>query len=113
MKEFRLGKNTKEHYTSIEEMAKAWGCKPITKKTKDEKKLKEQQEKFCARHKCRACGQPMTWVGGSMMTCKNENCKGIKIEEKDAEGNIIRTEYLVPYDLLDEKGTEIAANIFS
>ena len=55
----------------------------------------------------------MTWVGGSMMTCKNENCKGIKIEEKDAEGNVIRTEYLVPYDLLDEKGTEIATNIFS
>lgn len=113
MKNFRLGKNTKEHYTSIEEMAKAWGCKPVVKRTKDEKKLKGQQEKFCARHKCKACGQPMTWVGGSMMTCQNENCKGIKVEEKDKDGNIVKIEYLVPYDLLDDTGAEIAQNIFS
>ena len=113
MKEFRLGRNTKEHYTSIEEMAKAWGCKPVVKRTKDEKKLKGQQEKFCTRHKCKACGQPMTWVGGSMMTCQNENCKGIKVEEKDKDGNIVKIEYLVPYDLLDDTGAEIAQNIFS
>ena len=113
MKEFRLGKNTKEHYTSLEDLRVAWGKEPIIKKTKNKKKLKDQQENFCSRHKCKACGEPMVWIGGSMMTCKNENCKGIKVEEKDKDGNIIRIEYLVSYTLLDDKGTLIAENIFS
>lgn len=114
MKNFRLGKDTKEHYTSLAELRKAWGRKPIKKlRTNDEKKLKEQQENFCSKHKCKACGEPMVWIGGSMMACKNENCKGIKVEEKDKDGNIIRIEYLVSYELLDKKGALIAENIFS
>ena len=112
MKDFRMGRNTTEHYSSFEEVAKAWGCKPVVKKTKDENKLKSQQEKFCAKHRCKACGEPMTWIDGSVMTCTNEKCKGIKVEREGADGNKIIS-YVVSYDLLDDLGTEIACNIFS
>lgn len=42
MSEFRMGRNTTEHYTSFEECAKAWGCKSIVKNHTDEK---EKQKK--------------------------------------------------------------------
>ena len=112
MKEFRMGSNTTEHYSSFEEAAKAWGCKPVIKKTKDEEKLKSQQNKFVMKHCCKACGEPMAYIGGNQMTCTNEKCKGIKIEREDKEGNKIIS-YIVSYDLLDDTGTKIAQNIFS
>ena len=112
MKEIRLGGGFKEHYSSFEEMAKAYGHKPVIKKTKDANKLASQQEKFCARHKCKACGNSMSWVGGNQMACTNEKCKGIKVEREDKEGNKIIS-YVVSYELLDELGAEIANNIFS
>ena len=40
MKKFRLSKGVTEHYTSLEEMGKAYGCKPVIKQTKDKEKLK-------------------------------------------------------------------------
>lgn len=112
MKAYRMGRNTTEHYTSFEEAAAAWHCKPFSRKTKDENKLLKQQNDFCERHKCPACGQPMSFVGGSWMTCKNEKCKGIKDEYTDAEGNKI-TSYRVSCKQLDAKGAEIANVIFS
>lgn len=112
MREFRMGSGTREYYTSFEEVAKAWGCKPVKKKTDDEKKLANQQEVFCGKHKCKACGKPMTWVFGNVMACTNEACKGIKKERLDKEGNKVIT-YLPSYDLLDETGADIAYNIFS
>lgn len=112
MKNYRMGRNTTEHYTSFEEATKAWGCKPFTKKTKDEKKLVKQQEDFCERHKCSACGQPMSYIGGHWMTCTNEMCKGIKVEREDSEGNKI-VSYRVSCEELDERGAEIASVIFS
>lgn len=113
MREFRMGRNTTEYYTSFEELAKAFGCRPANKKTKDEKKLADQQNKFRARHKCKACGNPMVWVEGtSTMVCANDKCRGIKHTRTDKEGNEIVT-YLPSYDLLDELGSEIAYNLFS
>ena len=113
MREFRIGGGFKECYFSLEECAKAWGCKPVTKQTKDKKKLESQREKFCAKHRCKACKQPMTWVNGtSVMSCQNPACKGIKHTRTDADGNEIVT-YLPSYDLLDGLGAEIATNIFS
>ena len=112
MREFRMGRNTTEHYSSFEEAAKAWGCKPVKKRTDDEKKLLEQQWKFCAKHKCKACGQPMSYIGGNQMACTNDKCKGIKIEREDKEGNKI-VSYVVSYELLDGKGAEIGNIIFS
>ena len=107
-----MGLNTTEHYSSFEEAAKAWGCRPVIRKNKSDDKLKEQQEKFCGKHKCKGCGQPMTWVGGNLMTCTNEKCKGIKVEKLDKEGNTIIS-YITSYDLLDDTGAKIAQNIFS
>ena len=46
------------------------------------------------------------------MTCLNPLCKGIKITREDEDGNKIVT-YMTSYDLLDNKGAEIAENIFS
>ena len=112
MRNYRMGVNTKEHYTSFKEMGAAWGCKPVTKKTEDAEKLKNQQEKFCARHRCSACGEPMAWVDGHWMTCVNEKCKGIKVEREDKEGNKIIS-YVVSCEKLDDLGAEIAAVIFS
>ena len=111
MKTFRMGRNTTEHYSSFQEMGKAWGCKPITK---NEEKLKKQQEKFLAHkdNKCKACGESMTWIGGNQMVCMNEKCKGIKIEKEDAEGNKMIT-YVTSYTLLDEKLADYAQYLFS
>lgn len=111
MKEFRLGRNTTAHYTSFEEMAKSWGCKPVSKKTKDENKLESQKQKFVNKHKCRGCGCPMTWIGGNMMACTNDKCKGIKHEFTDKTGEL-KIYYETSFDLLDELGEIIANNIF-
>lgn len=111
MSTFRLGRNTTEHYSSFADAAKAWGCKPVSKTTKNENKLKEQCEKFCGKHKCKACNQPMTYIGGNQMVCQNEKCKGIKIEREDKDGNKI-VSYVPSFDLLDDTGAEIANNIF-
>lgn len=111
MKEFRKAKGVTEHYTSLEEMGKAWGCKPVIKQTKDKDKLKKQRENFCEHYRCKACGQPMTYLGESMMACSNEKCKGIKNERTDKDGNVIVT-YSVSYELLNDKFTERARNIF-
>ena len=113
MKEIRLGNNTTAHYSSFEELAVAFGCKPVSKVTKDMKKLQEQQEKFKGKHKCKACGEPMEFINNtSTMACKNPKCKGIKQVRTDKEGNEIVT-YLPSYDLLDTLGMEIGINIFS
>lgn len=111
MKNFRMSKGVTEHYTSLEEMAKAWGCKPIIKQTKDKDKLAKQRENFCNHYRCKACGEPMTYMGGSVMTCTNEKCRGIKHERKDADGNSIIT-YSVSYELLDDHFSDVAENIF-
>ena len=111
MKEFRKSKGVTEHYTSLEELGKAYNCKPNIKRTKDDEKLKKQQENFCKHYRCKACGEPMYYVGGSIMTCCNEKCKGIKVERKDADGNTI-VNYMVSYELLDDHFSEVASNIF-
>ena len=112
MREFRMGRNTTEYYTSFQDLGAAWGCRSVNKKTKDEKKLEEQRKTFCSKHRCRACGQPMTYIGGNQMACTNDKCKGVKVEREDKEGNKV-VSYVVSYELLDSKGSEIANNIFS
>ena len=89
MSNYRMSKGTTEHFTSLEEMRTAWGMKPVTKKTSDRKKLKEQQERFLSKHKCKACGTPMTYIHGNVMACKNPECKGIEIKREDKDGNEI------------------------
>lgn len=100
-------------YFGFEELASSMGIKPVSKVTKDKEKLAGQQERFVNRHKCRGCGQPMTWVGGNLMTCQNPNCKGIKFSKKNEETGEEKVWHETSYDLLDELGETIAGNIFS
>ena len=112
MREFRISKTTKEHYSSFKEMRQSWGLKPIVKKTKDENKLESQRQSFVNKHKCRACGKPMVFVGNSnVMVCSNEKCKGLKHEYIDKFGET-QTYYEISKDLLDDLGSKIANNIF-
>lgn len=111
-KGMRLSKNTTAHYSSFEELRAALGKPPVSKQTSDKKKLKKQRENFCNRHICKACGEPMTYIGGNVMTCTNDKCRGIKYEREDHEGNKV-VRYFTSYDLLDDLGGEIASNIFS
>lgn len=112
MSEFVLGKNVTGHWTSFTDLAKDFGCKPVTMKSNNKSKLESQQKKFANRHICKACGRPMTYLNGSnIMVCQNPQCLGIKVEKTDSTGNTTVT-YLTSYDLLDEKGAEIANKIY-
>ena len=112
MRNYRMSKDTTERYSSLEDLRNAWGMTPVTKKTKDLTKLEKQKEAFVNKHKCKACGQPMTYIHGNIMACTNSDCKGIEIKREDKEGNILIS-YINSFDLLEDKGAEIANNIFS
>lgn len=112
MKEYRKAKGVKEQYNSLEELRAAWGCRELGKRrTKDMDKLTAQREAFRSHHKCKGCGQPMTYVGAGAMACTNPACKGIKVERILADGTKI-VNYEVSYDVLDSKYVEIAENLF-
>lgn len=115
MKSQRLPKGVTESYSSFEELAKAFGLKPIRKQTKDKEKLAAQRQTFCGKHLCSACKQPMTWMKDSnQMVCQNPQCKGIPHEQViNSETGETKVWYSPSYDLLDERGAEIAENIFT
>lgn len=112
MNTYKLGSGVSGRYTSFSEAAAALRCKPAKHRTVDADKLEQRRIKFQKAHKCKACGQPLTYIGGNIMTCTNSSCKGIKVEKNDDKGNKITT-YLTSYDLLDETGTQIAQSIFA
>ena len=109
MKEFRNPKGVTERYTSLEDLRAGWNLKPIKKKTTDEEKLKEQQEKFVGT--CPYCKTMLSYVGGNIIVCKNEACKGRKIERENEDGtkDVV---YRPFFKMLDEKGEEIASRLF-
>lgn len=110
---YRLSKDTSARFTSMEELRDAWQLNPLpTKKPNNAKRLKKVQEDFCSHHKCRACGKPMQWVGGNMMTCMNPQCRGIKVEKTDEDGNKI-VNYITSYHLLSDHYAEIATTLFT
>ena len=111
MKEFRKAKGVTEHYTSLEDLRKGFGLKPIKKKTNDLDKLKAQQEKFVGT--CRVCKKPLTWIEGTnICTCKNPECKGIKMTGENEDGTE-RVWFIPVTRILNEKGMEIAEKLFS
>lgn len=112
MGKYIMSKGTIGHYTSFTDLRAAFDLKEVSYQTKDAQKLKSQRENFCNKHKCRACGYPMTYSGGNIMTCTNPSCKGIKHEKTDSEGNVIVT-YSTSYDILNDKYANIAQNIFA
>lgn len=111
---YRLSKDTIARFTSMEELREAWQLKPLpTKKPNNAKRLKKVQDDFKAHHKCRACGKPMDLVQGTnIFTCCNPQCKGIKIEKEDSEGNKY-VEYITSYDILNNHYAEIANTLFT
>lgn len=113
MSNFRMDKNTTEHYTSFKDLAKAWGCKEFTMQTKDKNKLEKQRENFRKKHICKGCGMPMEYFpyGGNTMVCRNSECKGIKDERVDREGNTYVV-WLPSFRILDDRGAMIAQNVF-
>lgn len=114
MTEYRMDKTTTEHYTSFEDLAKAWGRKPVNRKSKNEQKLNKDKENFLKKHMCPACKTPMTWnESTNICVCNNPECKGIKRERIDHETGETTVSYSVPYHLLDETGTSIAINILT
>lgn len=46
MSTYRLGKDVTDHFNSFEEVAKMFGCKPVSKKTKNEKKIIKSARKI-------------------------------------------------------------------
>ena len=110
MREFRNGKNCTEHYSSFEEMRAAWGLAPVVRRTKDENKLKTQQEKFLGI--CKVCKQPLSIVNNSnVLCCKNPECKGVKMTGTNEDGT--EKIWFVPVTrVLDDRGFEIAMNLF-
>ena len=114
MREFRPAKGVTEHYTSLEALRAAWNCKPISKRTSDAEKLNKQRETFCSKHICKACGKPMTFVcGTNIMCCTNEKCNGIKHQTINEETGETKIWYTTSFKSLDEKGADIANNIFA
>lgn len=107
----RLSKDTTAHYSSFEEVAKAWGCKPVKKKTNNTDKLQKQQEKFVG--KCKVCGQNLTYLSNTnALACTNAECKGIKMTAKNEDGTD-RVWFVPVTRTVDDKGMEIAINLFS
>ena len=112
MKAYRLSKGVTEHYTSLEELRKAIGLKPVTKQTRNKEKLTKQRYSFWSKHKKKKKKKPMAWTGGNVMACLNPQCPGIKHEQVLETGDV-RVWYSPSYDLLDGLGSEIAENLFT
>lgn len=94
--------NNGVRYFGLAELAQTFG---ITN-TKNNNKA-NKQEKFCKRHLCKTCKQPMTFIGGNIMCCKNESCPGIR---KQIDEEVVK--YFPSYDLLDDVGEAIATHLF-
>lgn len=98
----RMEKNGVRYFSFSELVTKTNEAKPI-----DEDKLK----KFQSKHICRACKQPLSYVCGNVMACRNPECKGIKVVHKDKDGNDVAS-YQASFELLDEIGANIAQRYF-
>lgn len=109
MKEFRKAKGVTAHYTSLEELRKAWHLKPVKKRTNDKEKLKAQQEKLVGT--CRVCKKPLTWIEGNICACQNPDCRGFKMTGTNEDGT--EKVYYIPVTrVLNDKAAEIAQNLF-
>lgn len=111
MREFRNGKNCTEHYSSLAELRVAFGLKPLEKKRpKDEKVLQEKREKFLGT--CKVCKQTLSIIKNTnVLACKNPECRGIKMTSTNEDGSE-RTWYIPVTRMIDNRGMQIAENLF-
>lgn len=111
MRDFRNPKGFTERFTSLEELREAFDLSKIRKKTKDEDKLKAQKEKLVGT--CKVCKQLLTWIDGTnVCTCKNPDCKGVKMTSINEDGSE-KVWYVPVIRMLNEKGMNIAEILFS
>lgn len=105
----RESKRSKEFKTfdSLDDLRKAYGLRPINMQTKNKKRLESQREFFESRHLCPLCKQPMKYVEGTnIMVCLNEECEGYN---RNVGNEVVNYS---AFHMLDDKGAEIATNIF-
>lgn len=63
-------------YFGFNEVAKeVYGLSSENGVIKNKQKQQEYQDKFRKNHICKSCKQPMVYIGGNILCCKNENCK--------------------------------------
>lgn len=100
-------------YFSFGELPGVLKNKPKKDKRPEEQK-ERSREKFAGH--CRVCGGVLSYVEGTnVMVCKNPDCKGIvkKSKKKDEEGEGTVNEVLPVFRTLDDKGIEIAMELFA
>ena len=102
--------NNKTIFHSFEEVAKYLGIKTNKQNPKNKE---EQIVRFKKYHLCPTCHVPMTYCGGNIMVCQNENCKGVPHKYVDDETGAERIWYSNSYQILDEKGEQIANRLLS
>ena len=109
MEKFRLGKTDTAHYTSLGELRKAFKLKELST---NKEKTAELQVQFTKNKTCRACHQPLTYIGGSVLACQNPDCKGIKHTSKNEDGSI-KTYFTPSFMILKKKSdAKYAEKIF-
>ena len=97
-------------YGSFAEVAEALGYASKDLRVGTAEELKQRQEAFRAKHKCKSCGEPMVWINGtSIMVCQNPKCKGVNIKKKDGEGTIRKPSYYT----LNEGNLRAARELFA
>lgn len=106
-----MNKNNSSSYSSFEDALIAIGGTPRPKKTKNKEKLKKQQDHLTG--VCRACKQPLTWIDGTnIVSCQNPGCRGLKRTRTNSETGKKEIYYLPVYRILDDRGLNIAINLF-
>lgn len=94
--------------SAFEAIRKEFGLGPKNVRTTDETRLKKQQERFLQKQTCPVCGGTKTFIKGTnVMVCKNPECKGFPVKDKD--GNIV--DYKITFTELNTKSEAIASAI--
>ena len=89
--------NNGTRYFGFDEVAKeVYNLTPPSSTLRNPAKRDELVAKFYERNKCKFCKQPMTYVGGNVLCCKNPDCK-----QKSQS-----------FKLLDEKTKNLAIALF-
>ena len=105
-----MKKQNKTIFHTFKEVAEYLGFK-IAKQNPQKKE--EQVTKFKKYHLCPACHVPMTYCGGNIMVCQNEDCKGISHKYIDSETGEEGTWYTSSYQILDATGERLAEKLLS
>ena len=102
-------------FDSFEDLRVEFGLPVLRRQTKDREKLAGQRERFLNRHKCPACeGELKLIEGTNVFYCPNKKCDGFTRTTVDEEtGETLVLDQSIAFDLLDDKGAQIANNIFA